>query len=152
MESNESLPLTITRKWLEEHDACEDQVKLFEEIWSEGAVVTQEALARAAQAGLNLEWLAERLFSDSTYAEYEVQRDLLYADYLTKHAVPYADYRAKWHQVSGEFDARLTALESEYAAVRIPMYAEYKAKVAPLLVDAIRAAYERERAPLTQAT
>ena len=152
MESNESLPLTITPEWLKEHDACEDQVTLFEEIWPDGAAITQEALATAASAGLNLEWLAERLFSDSTYADYEVQRALLYADYLANRAPAYADYRAKWHLVCDEFDARLAALESEYAAVRIPIYDEYKAKVAPLLVDILWAAYEEGRASLDQAT
>ena len=53
-------PLTITRAWLDQYGACKEQADLFEKLWPQGAVVTQDTLASAARAGLSLEWLAEK--------------------------------------------------------------------------------------------
>jgi len=51
----------ITVKWLTERRACVGQVKHFQELFGEEAVVNLENLEKAVAIGLNLNWLAREL-------------------------------------------------------------------------------------------
>ena len=122
MRVNDPLPLTITRKWLDQHNACKDQADLFERIWPEGVAVTEEALADAAKAGLNLDWLAERVLSLPVYDEY-----------LAKYALLYVDFQL-------ERNALLPCSGSKI----VSLAADYQAKCNTLLIVALWDVYEKE--------
>ena len=68
--------MIITTQLLRQHDACPDQLALFKETFGAGPAksgveVTPETCQRAAEAGLNFSWAAERLLTPSQRAEYE---------------------------------------------------------------------------------
>jgi len=133
-------PLTITRAWLDQYGACKDQADLFEKLWPQGAVVTQDTLASAARAGLSLEWLAEKVLPPALYAAYLAERVPLLADYMAKHEVLDADYHAKRAPLLADYRAKRAPLLVEYAAKDIPLYAEYEARRNTLLIAALLAA------------
>ena len=63
--------MRITAEWLEEQEACPDQVALFRTTFGEAAEVSPETLARAREVGLSLAWLADEVLTDAARAEYE---------------------------------------------------------------------------------
>jgi len=62
--------MTITSDFLREHDACEDQVLIFEAEWPDGAELTLDNLLRAAELGLDIWWLALTVLHISTRARF----------------------------------------------------------------------------------
>lgn len=121
MKIDDPLPLTITRKWLDQHGACKDQADLFERIWPEGVAVTEEALVDAAKVGLNLDWLAERVLLLSVYDEY-----------LAKYALLYVDFQL-------ERNALLPCSGSKI----VSLAADYQAKCNTLLIGVLWPVYEK---------
>jgi len=111
-------PLTITRAWLAQHDACEDQADLFEKLWPDGAVVTKDTLARAVRAGLSLEWLVKQVLSPAAYAAYLMERGPLDAGYMAEYVVLDAAYRATWNVMDAAHEANMNALLATYRARR----------------------------------
>jgi hypothetical protein len=63
---------TITRAWLEDRDACHDQVATFSAEWPDGVEITREALLRAAGLELDLSWFADHVLSAQTRQAYDV--------------------------------------------------------------------------------
>ena len=53
--------MTITGARLRAEGVCDEQAAKVEEMWPEGARLTLANLRRAARAGLDLDWVAERL-------------------------------------------------------------------------------------------
>ena len=49
--------LRITKSLLQEHGACESQVRIFCREWPDGAAATRENIDRAMVLGLSIEWL-----------------------------------------------------------------------------------------------
>ena len=143
MESNDSLPLTVTHAWLVQHEACKEEADLFRTIWPNGTGVTQEALATAASAGLNLEWFAKRVLSPTIYADYLTARTPFFKDYEAKRKLLLVDYHAKCAPLLAEYLAKHALLLAEYAAEDIPLHGGYDAKHVSLLTE-----YEAKRAPL----
>ena len=136
-------PLTITRAWLDQYGACKDQADLFEKLWPQGAVVTQDTLTSAARAGLSLEWLAEKVLPPALYAAYLAKRVPLLADYMAKHEVLVADYHAKRAPLLADYQAMLAPLFDDYLAERVPLLADDQAKREVLDAD-----YHAKRAPM----
>ena len=62
--------MKITTEYLEAHNACPEQVELFDKTFPEGTSITRKACLAAGKAGLNLDWLAGRLFDEQTYDAY----------------------------------------------------------------------------------
>ena len=143
-------PLTMTRKWLDNHNACDDQVSLFEETWPQGVTVTQEALANAAKAGLDLEWFAEKVLLRFVYANYKAKQGTLYADYKAKFAPLYANYEAKRDTLFADYLANENTLFADYLAKFDPLHADYLAKRDEVLIAALWAAYERKQTTLSE--
>jgi hypothetical protein len=61
---------TVSVKWLRHRKACGSQVELFQETFGESAPITRENLIRAAEAKLNLGWLAWDILDDPGIGEY----------------------------------------------------------------------------------
>lgn len=73
--------MKITVEYLKELEACEAQVKLFDETFPGGAELTLENLQRAASAELDIAWLARRVLSAPAREAYEQARDTARAAY-----------------------------------------------------------------------
>jgi len=56
---------------LKEENACEDQVILFEKEWPDGVEVTVEAILRAIELGLDIDWFADNFLSTPILEAYE---------------------------------------------------------------------------------
>ncbi len=63
------VPKEITRRWAQRHDACPEQVELFTKEWPDGAELTRDNLLRAADLGLDVDWLAEEILGDRYWDE-----------------------------------------------------------------------------------
>ncbi len=53
--------MKITAKWLIERNACADQVAIVRREWPNGGEVTRGNLRRAADLGLDIDWLARHV-------------------------------------------------------------------------------------------
>ena len=53
--------MIITAKLLTQHGACPDQVAIVAREWPKGAEVTEAALLRAVELGLDIAWLARMI-------------------------------------------------------------------------------------------
>ncbi len=48
---------TVTTAWLRKHEACEEQVEIFQKEWGNKAYITRENLQRARRLGMDIGWL-----------------------------------------------------------------------------------------------
>ena len=53
----------VTRKWLDRHCACPEEVRVFCREWPDGAEISQANLVRAHELGLDLAWFLEQVLS-----------------------------------------------------------------------------------------
>lgn len=60
----------IDSEWLKMRGACDSQVDVFEGQWPDGGEVSEESLVAAADLGLDINWLAEKLLRYPQHAEY----------------------------------------------------------------------------------
>ena len=118
MKSDNKPPLTITREWLKEHDACKNQADLFDKIWPEGTIVTQETLTEAGRAGLSLMWLAGQVLSDSDYTNYRAEYGPLCVDYETNRILLDADYEAERALLNAVYETKYDTLNADFKAKR----------------------------------
>ena len=86
--------MKITAALLQEKDACEIQVRRFEDLFPNGAEITSELCVKHAR-DFDWSWAAKNLLSPDKYADYKDKRAPLLADYGAKRAALYADYEAK---------------------------------------------------------
>lgn len=61
--------------------ACKDQFDIVRAEWPNGIPLTEEALRRAIQLRLDVDWAASRLLSTPALAEYERVRHSAWAEY-----------------------------------------------------------------------
>ena len=72
----------VTHEFLcQEPKACDGEIKLFAEMFPQGAEVSIETISTARSAKLSLDWFAEKKLSAPAYAEYKKVRDAAYAEY-----------------------------------------------------------------------
>lgn len=72
---------TINAIFLRRKRACESQVLLFEQIFGESVEITRANCLKAAEAGLNLTWVAKKIFSKSTLNSYKKIATSIWAIY-----------------------------------------------------------------------
>ena len=63
--------MKITHEYLVGLGASCEQLDTFSEEWPDGAEVTLDNCLRAAELGLDLDWLAEKMFSAPAWEAYE---------------------------------------------------------------------------------
>lgn len=61
------IPERVTSKFLEELDACEEDMEVFKKLWPNGCKLSERNLLRAAEKGLDINWFSETIL---TYLEY----------------------------------------------------------------------------------
>ena len=62
--------MKITYEYLWTHDACDAQVKLFSTLYPKGADLNRKNLIAAANQGLDIEWILQRLSDNDEWAAY----------------------------------------------------------------------------------
>ena len=63
---------TISVKWLNEHNACKNQVTTFRKHFGSGDVrITRARLVRAARLRLDISWLAWRILPTPAWSKYQ---------------------------------------------------------------------------------
>ena len=78
---------TITKEMLVEVEACTEQVKLFTEIFPDGAEVNKPNTLKAIKAGLRIEWALSNLLSEAKLYDYRAELKPLDDDYNAKKAL-----------------------------------------------------------------
>ena len=106
--------MKITAALLQEKDACEIQVRRFEDLFPNGVEITQELCVQHARS-FDWNWAAENLLSPDKYADYEAKAAALYADYEAKTAALYADYGGKLAPFDAAYKAKVAALFASLA-------------------------------------
>ena len=74
--------MKITKEQLQELNACSNIIELFSNEWPDGVMVTKENALRAAEIGLNINWLARRVLTGDALKEYIKVDDTETAIYL----------------------------------------------------------------------
>jgi hypothetical protein len=137
----------ITKTWLKERGACEDQLELFDKLYPDGVELTRAALIEAANAGLHVDWLEDQLDIKSILRnEYEHQKILLWTEYWRQIAPLWAEYERErtplWRSALStgswaEYERQKEPLQNEYERLIAPILAEYECQRALLLADAL---------------
>ena len=119
-------PTIISRKWLGDHGACREQLRLFARVWPDGVAVTRETLEQFAKKGLPLEWLAEQVLPRPDSAAYQSQRAALYAAYQAQLDTQEAAYFALIRTLDAAYIAQRDTMEAAYQEQLAPQYAAYQ--------------------------
>jgi len=99
----------VTVAMLERLGACLSQVELFKATFGESAELTQENGARAADAGLDINWLARRVLTGERLAEHQRAEATALAEYQRVTAPAWAEYR----RVEATAFVRVAGMEAE---------------------------------------
>jgi len=152
-----TVPTRITAAWLRKHDACADQLAIFEREWPDGAEVTRENVERARDLGLDLHWFAGIVLPARAWAkykralvaareEYERVRAAALAKYDGVRTAALAKYDCATAAALDEYRATAAALDeyrataaawAEYERVTDAAWAEYVRATVPALIDAL---------------
>lgn len=127
----------ITTSLLRQHDACANQVKLFNTYWPDGCIITSE-LCVAHALEFDWDWAARHLLSASANAKYDRATASAQAEYDRATAPAWAEYNCATASAWTEYE-RMTASDDRVA---VPAWAEYKRVKASAWAE-----YERARAP-----
>ena len=106
--------MRITAAMLREKGACEEQVKVFEAEWPDGASVTLSHCRRGVELGMDVEWAGTHLLSGTVLAAYQQATATALAAYQQAMATAGAAYQ----------QATATALAA-YRQARAPALVAY---------------------------
>ena len=118
---------TISVKWLEDVEACHSQVDIFRCEWGEGEIeITRARLIRAAELGLDLDWLAKMVLTAPIDAKWRAER---------------VQIDAKWDAerdpIDAKWDAERVQIDAKWDAERVQIDAKWNAERDTALVDAL---------------
>ena len=114
--------MKITAEMLEAKGACDPQVSSFRELWPNGVTPSLQAAAKAAEAGLSLNWFAREFLPPKLLAEYEKACTAALAKYEKARDAAWAEY-----------DKACAAARAEYAKACAAARAKYDKAHAPAL-------------------
>jgi hypothetical protein len=124
--------MKITLQLLEEHDACEEHLELFEATFGNSATFNKRNWNKAKKAGLQLGWMACLLTGEFR------------AEYKAKMKTITDEYNAKRKTIQAEYNAKRKTIQAEYNAKRKTIQAEYNAKMKTILFDALVKQFKAE--------
>ncbi len=104
----------ITTKWLREHDACSDAVKLFTKTFGGAADITAKNARRAAKCGLDLSWLAPLVLTPEAWADYEKATAPAWADYEKATAPARADYEKATDTARADYEKATATARADH--------------------------------------
>ena len=114
--------MRVTRESLAALKACPDQLEIFAAEWPDGVEVSEAALLRAVELGLDLQWWASLALPAPLRDECERQVAPLLAEYVRQVAPLLAEY-----------DRQRAPLRDEPHRQVAPLLAEFDRQVALLL-------------------
>ena len=71
----------VTKQWLVEHDADEDQIEIFDKRWPDGVELTRDVLVEANSLKLVLGWFVEKLATPEANVEFDRDYDVAWRSY-----------------------------------------------------------------------
>ena len=123
--------MKITVEMLEEKRACSDQVKIFKELFPDGAIVNINNVGLAIENYLDINWAAYALFTVPALEEYEKVTVPAREEYK-KVTTPALEEYIKVTTPAWEGYEKVTVpAREEYEKVRVPAWEEYKKVTAP---------------------
>ena len=144
--------MKITTKWLKKQKACKKQIALFQATFPRGGEVTKARLLKAAQVGLNLEWL-EQFIPAEKQAEYEKIKTSARTEYDKVMAPAWAEYNKVRASALTKYDKVMAPALAEYEKITASAWAKYDKVMAPAWAEynkvraPARAEYDKVRAP-----
>lgn len=111
----------ITREFLVSLNVCRPQLELFDETFPNGADWTENNYGKAVAVGLNLDWLASKMF----LCEYEEKVGVLKEKYAAAKHACYDEYISKFNSID---ESLRTAEESRKEA-----WLQYVEQISPIL-------------------
>ena len=126
---------TITKEMLVEVEACTEQVKLFTEIFPNGAKVNKPNALKAIKAELSIGWAIVNLLSKSKYDDYKAKLKPLVDDYLAKLKPLGEGYYAKRKPLWEDYCAKIKPIEDDYYVKIKLIWGDFRAKKALLFVE-----------------
>jgi hypothetical protein len=127
---------TITRAWLEDRDACHDQVATFSAEWPDGVEITREALLRAAELDLDLSWFADHVLSAQTRQAYDVALAQALQAYDVAIAQARQAYGVALAQTRQAYDVALVQARQAYDVALAQALQAYRVALAQALLTA----------------
>ena len=115
---------TITVSMLREKGACEQQVKLFTELFGESVKVTEELCIRYSDR-FDFNWAARVFLSAAAWAEYQRVTAAALAEYERVEDPAWAEYKRVTAAALAEYRRVRAAAWAEYQRVRAQTWARY---------------------------
>jgi uncharacterized membrane protein YqiK len=138
----------ITLDHLKQHQACNEQVRLFAATFGASASLTLKNLNKAIKAGLQINWLTNLLTPENwaeykrvrapAWAEYERVRDTAWAEYKRVRAPAWAEYERVRAPAWAEYQRATAPAWAEYERVAAPAWAEYQRVTARTLLKLLK--------------
>ena len=155
--------MKITKEWLIQHRAYENEGIKFAKEWPEETEVTESSLKKAQEMGINIGWFARALpLTTEAKAEFErvwrvardafqISRMVSLSEYNVAHAAsrsnannsyvaaPWAEQRGIFEKAETEHYRCMDVLWAKYESDRLPAIARYNQAVSDALIAAILA-------------
>ena len=90
-------PRRITVEWLVENEACPSGTIQFMEYWPKGALLTKANLLKAADADIDIDWLALELLAGHSWTLFSIETQNLH------HTMIFHRHDAKWRAANKEY-------------------------------------------------
>lgn len=119
--------MRITKKWLEEADACRSEVERFEEVFGESAEVNEENIRKAVELYMNFEWVIDEL-ADAYYQLTNTPLELYNVEYKKT-------ARESWWMAAQEGN-NLSEVEELWHKIMLPYLIEFFPRLVKELEDA----------------
>ena len=120
--------MKITREYLVGLGASCEQLDTFSDEWPDGAEITLDNCLRAAELGLDLDWLAEKMFPAPALEAYEKATAPAFEAYEKARATAWEAYRQAtapaWEAFEKAIAPALEAYEKAKAAAFYKIYGE----------------------------
>ena len=124
--------MKITKEYLQSINACAVQVELFDKTFPTGTAITRAACKKATKVGLNLHWLASRLFDASARAAYEEAVASAFKAYDEARAPAFKAYNEACASALKAYDeARASAFKAYDEARGVAFHDAYKQQSSP---------------------
>ena len=129
--------MLITVEMLKAKDACENQVRIFAKEWPEGVRVTKQALERAVELGLDIDWAAQNLLPAPAWAAYAQAIAPAWAAYGQEKATAWAAYAQARATAWAAYDQARATARAAYDQARAPALAAYNQATATAFYNAV---------------
>ena len=101
--------MKITREWLKSRYACSKDLAVFAAEWPDGVELSLEALNRAAELDLDLDWFADNIFEGPAWTEHEKIMGPAWTEHEKIMGPAWAEYKKIEGPARAEYLSKLAA-------------------------------------------